>query len=141
MAISWAVAQPSEIARLQPNDHAALCRNASRNTGTPPILKDRRRGDGRCGELRAWIEREIHLDLTNAPFDPQDERFCQTRSVRSLPETNGSNHFFFPRIRRKSIARTENATELRSKHSVQIQVKPLEEKGEKPLRVSPGPPR
>jgi hypothetical protein len=24
-------------------------------------------------QLRAWVEQEIHLDLTDAPFDPQDE--------------------------------------------------------------------
>ena len=42
-------------------------------------------------ELRAWIEREIHLDLTNAPFDPQDETLVpKAGACARCPKRTGS---------------------------------------------------
>ena len=68
------VAHAFEIARLQPNDQRRAlheCFPQYRNAAA--ILKDKKAEATTVRELRAWIEREIHLDLTNAPFDPQDE--------------------------------------------------------------------
>src|SRR6201998_1923743 len=64
-----AVAHAFEVARLQPNDqHRALqeCFPHHRNAGA--IFKDKRAEAVTVRELRGWIAREIHLDLTNSPF-------------------------------------------------------------------------
>ncbi len=64
------VAHAFEIARLQPNDQRRAlqeCFPQYRNAAA--ILKDKKAEATTVRELRAWIEREIHLDLTNAPFD------------------------------------------------------------------------
>ena len=42
-----------------------------RGTDNAAILKDKKAATTTVRELRAGIERELHLDLTNAPFDPQ----------------------------------------------------------------------
>jgi hypothetical protein len=55
-------------------------------------------------ELRAWIEREIHLDLTNAPFDPQDETLLpKAGACTRCPKRSGSNPLLFPEVGQKSI--------------------------------------
>ena len=91
-------------------------------------------------ELRAWIEREIHLDLTNAPFDPQDETLLpKVGACARCPKRTGSNPLLFPEVRQKSICTDRECYRAKVEALVQIQVKPLEEKGEKPLRVSQAP--
>jgi len=68
------VAHAFEIARLQPNDQRrALQECFPQYRNAVAILKDKKAEAATVRELRAWIEREIHLDLTNAPFNPQDE--------------------------------------------------------------------
>jgi len=82
------VAHAFEIARLQANDQRRAlqeCFPHYRNTAA--ILKDKKAEATTVRELRAWIEREIHLDLTNAPFDPQDETLLQRRE-RALVARN-----------------------------------------------------
>src|SRR5438309_3148427 len=67
------VAHAFEIARLQPNDQRRAlqeCFPQYRNAAA--ILKDKKAEATTVRELRAWIEQEIHLDLANAPFDPQE---------------------------------------------------------------------
>ena len=55
-------------------------------------------------ELRSWIEREIHLDLTNASFDPQDETLLpKAGACARCPKRTGSNPLLFPEVRQKSI--------------------------------------
>ena len=62
------VAHAFEIARLQPNDQRRAlqgCFPQYRNAAA--ILKDKKAEATTVRERCAWIEREIHLDLTNAP--------------------------------------------------------------------------
>jgi hypothetical protein len=101
-------------------------------------LKDKRAEATTVRELRAWIAREIHLDLTNAPFDPHDENLLPSAGACSrCPKQAGSKPLLFPEISRKSsICTDRECYRAKVEALVQIQVKPLAEKGEKPLRVS-----
>ena len=91
-------------------------------------------------ELREWIEREIHLDITNAPFDPQDKTLLPaTGSCAACPKRTGNNPLLFPEIRQKSICTDRACYRAKVEALVQIRTKPLEEAGEKPLRVSQAP--
>ena len=68
------VAHAFEIARLQPNDQKrALQECFPHHRTTAAIAKDQKAEAVTVRELREWVEREIHLDIVNAPFDPQDE--------------------------------------------------------------------
>jgi ParB family chromosome partitioning protein len=135
------VAHAFEIARLQPNDQRRAlqeCFPQYRNAAA--ILKDKKAEATTVRELRAWIEREIHLDLTNAPFDPQDETLLpKAGACARCPKRTGSNPLLFPEVRQKSICTDRECYRAKVEALVQIQVKPLEEKGEKPLRVSQAP--
>jgi ParB family chromosome partitioning protein len=135
------VAHAFEIARLQPNDQRRAlqeCFPHYRNAAA--ILKDKKAEAATVRELRAWIEREIHLDLTNAPFDPQDETLLpKAGACARCPKRTGSNPLLFPEVRQKSICTDRECYRAKVEALVQIQVKPLEEKGEKPLRVSQAP--
>jgi hypothetical protein len=75
---------------------AATQRPAPRPTGmlsairnAAAILKDKKAEATTVRELRAWIEREIHLDLTNARLTRGRNASAKGGSVRSLSETNG----------------------------------------------------
>jgi len=136
------VAHAFEVARLQPNDQRRAlqeCFPHHRNAGA--ILKDKGAEAATVRELRGWIAREIHLDLTNAPFDPQDEKLLPSAGACSrCPKQTGSNPLLFPEIpRRASICTDRECYRAKVEALVQIQVKPLEDKGEKPLRVSQAP--
>jgi ParB family chromosome partitioning protein len=135
------VAHAFEIARLQPNDQRRAlqeCFPQYRNAAA--ILKDKRAEATTVRELRAWIQREIHLDLTNAPFDPQDETLLpKAGACARCPKRTGSNPLLFPEVRQKSTCTDRECYRAKVEALVQIQVKPLEEKGEKPLRVSLAP--
>jgi ParB family transcriptional regulator, chromosome partitioning protein len=135
------VAHAFEIARLQPNDQRRAlqeCFPQYRNAAA--ILKDKKAEATTVRELRAWIEQEIHLDLTNAPFDPQDEALLpKAGACARCPKRTGSNPLLFPEVRQKSICTDRECYRAKVEALVQIQVKPLEEKGEKPLRVSQAP--
>jgi ParB family chromosome partitioning protein len=135
------VAHAFEIARLQPNDQRrALPECFPQYRTAAAILKDKKAEATTVRELRAWIEREIHLDLTNAPFDPQDETLLpKAGACARCPKRTGSNPLLFPEIRQKSICTDRECYGAKVEALVQIQVKPLEEKGEKPLRVSQAP--
>jgi ParB family chromosome partitioning protein len=135
------VAHAFEIARLQPNDQRRAlheCFPQYRNAAA--ILKDKKAEATTVRELRGWIEREIHLDLTNAPFDPQDETLLpKAGACARCPKRTGSNPLLFPEVRHKSICTDRECYRAKLEALVQIQVKPLTEKGEKPLRVSQAP--
>ncbi len=135
------VAHAFEIARLQPNDQRrALQECFPQHRNAPAILKDKNAEATTVRELRAWIEREIHLDLTNAPFDPQDETLLpKAGACAPCPKRTGSNPLLFPEVRQKSICTDRECYRAKLEALVQVQVKPLEEKGEKPLRVSQAP--
>jgi ParB family chromosome partitioning protein len=136
------VAHAFEVARLQANDQRRAlqeCFPHHRNAGA--ILKDKQAEATTVRELRGWIAREIHLDLTNAPFDPQDEKLLPAAGAcSSCPKQTGSNPLLFPEIpRRASICTDRECYRAKVEALVQIQVKPLADKGEKPLRVSQAP--
>jgi ParB family chromosome partitioning protein len=137
------VAHAFEVARLQPNDQRRAlqeCFPHHRNAGA--VLKDKHAEPVvTVRELHGWIEREIHLDLTNAPFDPQDENLLPAAGACfRCPKQTGSNPLLFPEIpRRASICTDRECYRAKVEALVQIQVKPLAEKGEKPLRVSQAP--
>jgi ParB family transcriptional regulator, chromosome partitioning protein len=135
------VAHAFEMARLQPNDQQrALQECFPQHRSAAAILKDKKAEAVTVRELRQWIEREIHLDLTNAPFDPQDETLLPSAGACArCPKRTGSNPLLFPEVRQKSICTDRECYRAKVEALVQIRVKPLEEKGEKPLRVSQAP--
>lgn len=135
------VAHAFEMARLQPNDQqCALQECFPQHRSAAAILKDRKAEAVTVRELRQWIEQEIHLDLTNAPFDPQDETLLPSAGACDrCPKRTGSNPLLFPEVRQKSICTDRECYRAKVEALVQIRVKPLEEKGEKPLRVSQAP--
>jgi len=125
-----------EIARLQPNDQ----RRALHECFPQHLLKDKKAEAVTVRELRAWIEREIHLDLTHAPFDPQDETLLLSAGACArCPKRTGSNPLLFPEVRDKSTCTDRECYRAKVEALVQIRVKPLEAEGEKLLRVSQAP--
>jgi ParB family chromosome partitioning protein len=86
-----------EIARLQPKDQEQALRECFPGHDTAKaILKDKDPRPISVRDLRDWIQREIHLSLTNAPFDISDASLlpavgpCSTCLKRS-----GSNPLLF----------------------------------------------
>jgi ParB family chromosome partitioning protein len=68
------VAHAFEIARLQPDDQRrALAECFPQHRNATAVLKDKKAEATTVRSLREWIEREIHLDIANAPFDAQDK--------------------------------------------------------------------
>jgi ParB family chromosome partitioning protein len=101
------------------------------------ILKDGRAEAVTVRQLRTWVEQEIHLDLTNAPFDPQDDTLLPAAgSCAACPKRTGNNPLLFPEVRQKSICTDRSCYRAKVEALVQVRIKPLEEKGENPLRVS-----
>jgi ParB family transcriptional regulator, chromosome partitioning protein len=98
------VAHAFEIARLQPDDQRrALAECFPQHRTTAALLKDKKAEAVTVRELRQWIEREIHLDITNAPFDPQDENLLPAAgSCARCPKRTGNNPLLFPEVRQKS---------------------------------------
>jgi ParB family chromosome partitioning protein len=135
------VAHAFEMARLQPDDQKRAmqeCFPGHRNASA--ILKDRKAEAVTVRQLREWIEREIHLDLTHAAFDPQDAALLpEAGSCAKCPKRTGNNPLLFPEVRQKSICTDRACYRRKVEALVQIRVKPLEAAGEKPLRVSQAP--
>ena len=125
----------------KPTTSAELLPSASRSTERrAAVLKDKKAEAVTVRSLREWIEREIHLDISNAPFDPQDETLLPTAgSCAACPKRTGNNPLLFPEVRQKSICTDRACYRAKVEALVQIRVKPLEESGEKPLRVSHAP--
>ena len=135
------VAHAFEVARLQPSDQRrAIAECFPHHKSTAAVLKDKRAEAITVRSLREWIEREIHLDLSNAPFDPQDEKLLPVAgSCAACPKRTGNNPLLFPEVRQKSICTDRACYRAKVETLVQIRTKPLEESGEKPLRVSLAP--
>ena len=135
------VAHAFEMARLQPDDQRrALAECFPHHRSTAAVLKDKRAEAVTVRSLREWIEREIHLDLSNAPFDPQDEKLLSAAgSCAACPKRTGNNPLLFPEVRQKSVCTDRACYRAKVEAFVQIRMKPLEESGEKPLRVSHAP--
>src|SRR5882757_4265715 len=76
------VAHAFEIARLQPNDQRrALAECFPQHRTTAAVLKDQKAEAVTVRSLRKWIEREIHLDISNAPFDRKTGTYCPRLEV------------------------------------------------------------
>ena len=135
------VAHAFEIARLEPEDQKrALQECFPTHRTAAAILKDRKAEAVTVRQLREWVEREIHLDLTNAPFDPQDESLVPSAgSCAKCPKRTGNNPLLFPEVRQKSICTDRACYRRKVEALVQIRVKPLEAAGEKPLHISHAP--
>lgn len=135
------VAHAFEVARLQPEDqHRALAECFPQHRSAAAVLKDKKAEAVTVRSLREWIEREIHLDISNAPFDAQDENLLPAAgSCAACPKRTGNNPLLFPEVRQKSICTDRACYRAKVEAFVQIRVKPLEESGEKPLRVSHAP--
>jgi ParB family chromosome partitioning protein len=103
------VAHAFEIARLQPSDQRRALQECFPNHKTAAaILKDGKAEAVTVRQLRAWVEQEIHLDLTNAPFDPPCSLPPEVaRNARNAPETIRSS---FPKCGRNPSAPTGPAT-------------------------------
>jgi ParB/RepB/Spo0J family partition protein len=135
------VAHAFEVARLQPEDqHRALAECFPQHRSAAAVLKDKKAEAVTVRSLREWIEREIHLDISHAPFDAQDEKLLPVAgSCAACPKRTGNNPLLFPEVRQKSICTDRACYRAKVEALVQIRVKPLEESGEKPLRVSHAP--
>jgi ParB family transcriptional regulator, chromosome partitioning protein len=135
------VAHAFEIARLQPGDQRrALAECFPHHRTAAAIAKEQKAEAVTVRELREWIEREIHLDIINAPFDPQDETLLPSAgSCAACPKRTGNNPLLFPEIRQKSICTDRACYHAKVEALVQIRAKLLETAGEKPLRVSLAP--
>jgi len=137
------VAHAFEIARLTPDDQRrALGECFPHHRTTASLLKDKKAEAVTVRQLREWIEREVHLDLTNAPFDTEDEQLLPTAgSCLKCPKRTGSNPLLFPEAigPKKSTCTDRTCYRAKVEALVQIRVKPLEAAGEKPLRLSQAP--
>jgi ParB family chromosome partitioning protein len=135
------VAHAFEMARLEPVDQKRALQECFPNHRTAAaILKDGKAEAVTVRQLREWIEREIHLDLINAPFDSQDDNLLPTAgSCANCPKRTGNNPLLFPEVRRKSICTDRACYRRKVKALVQIRVKPLQIAGEQPLRISHAP--
>jgi ParB family transcriptional regulator, chromosome partitioning protein len=130
-----------EIARLQPNDQERAmmeCFPSHRSTGS--ILKDRKAEALTVRQLREWIEREIHLDLKNAPFDTEDVTLLPAAGACSAcPKRTGNNPLLFPEIRNKSLCTDPTCYQAKIQALVQLRVEPLVKEGQNPVRISESP--
>ena len=135
------VAHAFEIARLQPTDQQrALAECFPHHRTTAAILKDKKAEVVTVRSLREWIEREILFDISNAPFDAQDPTLLPAAgSCAACPKRTGNNRLLFPEVRQKSICTDRACYRAKTEAFVQIRMKPLEESGEKPLRISHAP--
>jgi ParB family transcriptional regulator, chromosome partitioning protein len=135
------VAHALELARLQPEDQERAlmeCFPGHRNTAS--ILKDRKAEAMTVRQLRDWIEREIHLDLKNAPFDASDANLLPTAGACSAcPKRTGNNPLLFPEIRNKSLCTDPACYQAKIQALVQVRVEPLEKEGHKPVRITSAP--
>lgn len=132
------VAHALEIARLQPRDQErALAECFPGHRSVKAILKDRKAEAASVRELREWIEREIHLDLKNAPFDPGDAGLVPTAGAcAACPKRTGNSPLLFPEIRNKSLCTDPACYKAKVQALVELRVKPLVEQGQKPVQVS-----
>lgn len=135
------VAHAFEIARLQPVDQQrALAECFPQHRTAAAALKDKKAEAVTVRSLREWIEREVLLDISNAPFDAKDMALVPAAgSCAACPKRTGNNPLLFPDVRQKSICTDRECYRAKVEALVQIRLKPFEESGEKPVLVSPSP--
>ena len=82
-------------------------------------------------QLREWIEREIHLDLKNAPFDGKDANLLPAAGACSAcPKRTGNNPLLFPEIGNKSLCTDPACYRAKVQALVQLRVEPLVKRGQ-----------
>ena len=135
------VAHALELARLQPADQErALMDCFPGHRSTASILKDRKAEALTVRQLRDWIEREIHLDLKNAPFDSNDANLLPVAGACSAcPKRTGNNPLLFPEIRNKSLCTDPACYQAKIQALVQVRVEPFVKEGQKPVQISSAP--
>ncbi len=141
-AAKLTVAHAFEIARLQGKDQQRALRECfPEHRNAAAILKDDKAEAVTVRELPAWIESEVHLDLANAPFDPQDAALLPSAgSCAKCPKRTGNNPLLFPETNlKKSTCMDRDCFHAKVAALVQIRVKSLEAEGAKVVRVSQAP--
>jgi len=135
------VAHALELARLQPADQErALMECFPGHRSTASILKDRKAEATTVRQLRDWIDREIHLDLKNAPFDVSDANLVPTAGACSAcPKRTGNNPLLFPEVRNKSVCTDPACYQTKIQALVQARLEPLTKEGQKPVQISSAP--
>lgn len=130
-----------ELARLQLVDQErALMECFPGHRSTASILKDRKAEAMTIRQLRAWIEREIHLDLKSAPFDVSDSNLLPAAGPCSgCPKRTGNNPLLFPEIRNKSLCTDPACYRAKIEALIEIRVAPLVKERQKPVRISSAP--
>lgn len=104
---------------------------------TNSILKDRKAEAVTVRQLRDWIEREIQLDLKNAPFDTEDANLLPAAGACSAcPKRTGNNPLLFPEIRNKSLCTDPACYQAKIQALVQLRVEPLVKEGKTPVQIS-----
>src|SRR5260370_1054993 len=135
------VSHALEIARLQPRDkEKALmeCLPGHRSMGS--LLKDRKAEALTVRQLREWIEREIHLDLKNAPLDTEDGNLLPAAGgCSACPKRTGNNPLLFPEIKNRSLCTDPVCHQAKIQAFVQLRVGPLVREGKKPVQISESP--
>lgn len=135
------VAHALELARLQTTDQerAVLeCFPGHRSTNS--ILKDRKAEVLTVRQLRDWIEREIHLDLKNAPFDGNDTILLPAAGACSAcPKRTGNNPLLFPEIRNKSLCTDPTCYQAKIQALVRRRIEPLVRAGQTPVQIPSAP--
>jgi ParB family transcriptional regulator, chromosome partitioning protein len=135
------VAHALELARLQPVDQERAwmeCFPGHRNTAS--ILKDRKAEATTVRQFRDWIDREIHLDLKNAPFDVSDANLLPAAGpCVTCPRRTGNNPLLFPEVRNKSVCTDPTCYRTKIQALVQARLEPLMKEGQKPVQISSAP--
>lgn len=135
------VAHALELARLQAADQErALMECFAGHRNTTSILKDRKAEAMTVRQLRDWIEREIHLDLKNAPFDVNDANLLAAAGpCLACPKRTGNNPLLFPEVRNKSVCTDPACYRTKIHALVQARIEPLEKQEKIPVRISSAP--
>lgn len=135
------VAHALELARIQAADQErALMECFPGHRSTNSILKDRKAEAVTVRQLRDWIDREIHLDLKNAPFDGNDANLLPAAGACSVcPKRTGNNPLLFPEIRNKSVCTDPACYRAKIQALVRIRVEPLVKEGKKPVYIASAP--
>jgi len=91
-------------------------------------------------QLRQWIEREIHLDLKNVPFDTEDANLLPAAGACSTcPKRTGNNPLLFPEIKNRSLWTDPACHHAKVQAFVQLRVGPLAKEGKQPVQISESP--
>ena len=114
------------------------CFPGHRTSGS--ILKDHKAEALTVRQLREWIEREIQLDLKNAPFDAEDPNvLAAVGTCTACPKRTGNNPLLFPEFRNKSLCTDPACYQAKVQAFVQLRVKPLVKGGQTPVQISESP--